>query len=267
MITLVSFCILTMPLSYVFFFEKKYSDNYQSTLKCLKDTEVNIWNVLIITGNLNIRDNNWDPLYPFHSSHSNILLEIADSFNLNLFSPVQQVPTWYSNNANNSNSVINLSFLCSNSIKINKHTIYPNLQYLSNHALLNVDIFITEEFIQNKCQIIIKNSEEKENFISDLIKAIGSIDIMIILNKDDLENIFQEYTRTSEIIWYKHPRYVNVTRRSKDWWNKNCQIKLRNYRSSKLIEDWKSFKSTVKKTKRSFFDDKIQEITSKNWWP
>jgi len=123
----------------------------------------------------------------------------------------------------------------------------------------------TEELIQNKCQIIIRNSEEKENFISNLIKAIGSIDIMIILNKDDLENIFQEYARISEIIWYKHSRYVNITRRSKDWWNKDCQIKLRNYRSSKSIEDWKSFKGTVKKTKRSFFDDKIQKITSKNW--
>jgi len=166
---------------------------------------------------LNIRDNNWDPLYPFYSSHSDISLEIADSFNLNLFSPVQQVSTWYSNNTNNSNSVINLFFLCSNSIKINKQTIYPNLQHLSNHALLTVDISITEELIQNKCQIIIRNSEEKENFISDLIKAIGSIDTMIILNKDDLENILQEYTRISEIIWYKHSRYVNITRRSKNW--------------------------------------------------
>ena len=33
-----------------------YSNSFQSTLKYLKDTEANIHNVLIITGDFNIRD-------------------------------------------------------------------------------------------------------------------------------------------------------------------------------------------------------------------
>jgi len=33
-----------------------YSDDYQSALKYLKDTEVNICNVLIMAGDFNIRD-------------------------------------------------------------------------------------------------------------------------------------------------------------------------------------------------------------------
>ena len=40
-------------------------------------------------------------------------------------------------------------------------------------------------------------------------------------------------------------------------------MKLVKYRSSKKVEDWKAFKETVK-MKRLFFDDKIQEIVSKN---
>ena len=36
---------------------------------------------------------------------------------------------------------------------------------------------------------------------------------------------------------------------------------------SKLTEDWKLFKRVVKKTKRLFFNDKIQEITLKNHKP
>jgi len=41
-------------------------------------------------------------------------------------------------------------------------------------------------------------------------------------------------------------------------------MKLVKYRSSKKVEDWKAFKETIKKMKRLFFDDKIQEIVSKN---
>ena len=36
------------------------------------------------------------------------------------------------------------------------------------------------------------------------------------------------------------------------------------YRSSKLIEGWKTFKRVIKKTKKLFFNDKIQEFTLKN---
>ena len=61
-----------------------YSDSSQSALKYLKDTEANICNVLVMTGDFNIRDSLWDPLYPHHSTHSNYLFEITDSFNLGI---------------------------------------------------------------------------------------------------------------------------------------------------------------------------------------
>ena len=41
-------------------------------------------NVLIMTGNFNIKDNNWDPSYSHHLSHTDTLLKVADSFALNL---------------------------------------------------------------------------------------------------------------------------------------------------------------------------------------
>jgi len=47
-----------------------YSDSSHSALKYLKDTEVNINNVLLMTGDFNIRDSLWDPSFTFYSSIS-----------------------------------------------------------------------------------------------------------------------------------------------------------------------------------------------------
>jgi len=48
------------------------------------------------------------------------------------------------------------------------------------------------------------------------------------------------------------------------WWKKEYSIKLNTYCSSKSLEDWKKFQRFVKQTKYSFFDEKIQDIVSKN---
>ena len=39
-------------------------------------------------GDFNIRDSDWDLSFPHHSVHADLLLEIAESFNLELSSPV-----------------------------------------------------------------------------------------------------------------------------------------------------------------------------------
>jgi len=76
-----------------------YLDNQQSTLKHLKNTEINLNNILIMTENFNIRDNNWDPLYLHYSIHADTLREIANNFNLELSTPINQVSTQYADNS------------------------------------------------------------------------------------------------------------------------------------------------------------------------
>ena len=44
-------------------------------------------------GDFNIRDNDWDLTYPYHSVYSNVLMEVVNSFDLKLSTPVHQVPT------------------------------------------------------------------------------------------------------------------------------------------------------------------------------
>ena len=70
-----------------------YSNEKQTALKYLKDVEVNIHNILIMIGDFNIRDNDWDLTYLYHSIYNNVLMEVVNSFDLKLSTPVYQVPT------------------------------------------------------------------------------------------------------------------------------------------------------------------------------
>ena len=101
-----------------------YSDSSHLALKYLKDTEVNVNNLLIITGDFNIRDSLWDLSFPYHSSISDNLIIIANSFNLDLSTLTNPTPTRYSDIKREANSVIDLMFLHSRSTKLNNHSIH-----------------------------------------------------------------------------------------------------------------------------------------------
>ena len=123
-----------------------YSDSSHSILKYLKDTEVNIPNLLIMTGDFNIRDSIWDPSFPHHSAISDDLMIIANSFNLDLSFPTHCVPTRYLDMVDELNSVIDLIFLWSGLTELNNHSIYLDWHLsmlLSWYQLLSMKKILT----------------------------------------------------------------------------------------------------------------------------
>ena len=166
-----------------------YSDFSHSALKYLKDTEVNISNVLLMMGDFNIRDNLWDLSFPFHASISNNLIMIADSFNLSLSSLTNPGPTRFSDTAGESNSVINLMFLQHGSNKLDNHSILPEYHLFSDHVPLIIDIPIFEEFIQTSKLAIFPNSEQETDFIKGVISNLSKLDTSNIESIDKLEQI------------------------------------------------------------------------------
>ena len=78
-----------------------------------------------MTEDFNIYDSLWNPLFPHYSHISNDLFILADIFNLELSHPIDQVPTRYSDNCQESNSVIDLMFLWSSSTELDNYLIHP----------------------------------------------------------------------------------------------------------------------------------------------
>ena len=164
-----------------------YSDSSHSALKYLKDTEVNINNVLIMTGDFNICDNLWDPSFQFHSPISNNLIMIADSFDLALSSPTNPDPTRFSDTAGGSNSVIDLMFLRHGSAELDNHTILTESRLSSDHAPLSINIPIFEETVQLLKFTIPPKSNQELVFIKDIISNFKSLDTSNIDNFETLK--------------------------------------------------------------------------------
>ena len=173
--------------SIVYWIMNIYSDSLHSALKYLKDTEVNIPNLLIMTSDFNIRDSMWDPSFPHHPAISDDLMTIADSFNLDLSFPTHCIPTRYLDTAGKSNSVIDLMFLRSSSTELNNHSVHPDWHLSLDHAPLTVSIVIDEKNIDSFRFSIVKNSEEEVSFIKEVIHAIKSVDISDISDPIKLE--------------------------------------------------------------------------------
>jgi len=98
-------------------------------------------------GDFNIRDNLWNSLYSYYLSYNDNLFIISDAYDLGLFFPTNQVPTRYSDNCQEVNSVLDLMFLYFGSDELDHHVIYSDWRLTSDYAPLTITISIVEEHI------------------------------------------------------------------------------------------------------------------------
>jgi len=70
-----------------------------------------------------------------------------------------------------------------------------NIVVATTHASLSVSIIVEEEFIQEKKQYIIKNSNKEKKFINKLRYRIGSI---VTTSCEILKCVTQEFTFITE---------------------------------------------------------------------
>ena len=63
--------------------------------------------------------------------------------------------------------------------------------------------------------VIIKNSEDKDNFIAELIDFIKRLDTKSLMNKNGLNRKVQEFANIADHIWFRHSKLINITKHSK----------------------------------------------------
>jgi len=132
---------------------------------------------------------------------------------------------------------------------------------------LSIDISICDEVIQSSKLVITPESEQEKEFIKDIISNFSLLDTSNIDNIESLNQTVNQLGSIIEQIWSKNAKRSKISKHSKQWWSNSCSLALNNYRTSRRRDNWKSFKSTVKEAKCSFFDNKIQEITNKSRGP
>ena len=110
-------------------------------------------------------------------------------------------------------------------------------------------------------------SDQESNFIKNIISNFKSLDMTNIEDIGQLEQVVNQLRMIIDQAWGKNTQKSKISKHSKQWWSDKCKRSLDNYMSSRSLENWKKFKKTVKDVKRSFFNNKIQEITNKSQGP
>jgi len=169
-----------------------YSDSNQTALQALQESMTNIDKTIILTGDFNIRDSNWDPNFRHHSSHTDDLITIADSLGLELSPPSNPGPTRFADNPRNTNSIIDLVFLPPNNTGFGRHTLHPEICKPSDHVPLIIEINIGDVNTDINIWSIKKDSEEEKEFISLLVQGVQSLDILAIRSQANLEASVQQ---------------------------------------------------------------------------
>jgi len=132
-------------------------------------------------------------------------------------------------------------FLYSGSSELNNHSIHPDWQLTLDHASLTIIIPIVEDSVNTTKHLIIKDSEEEVFFVKEVTNSVRNLNTSSLPDIASLDSVVNEFTSTVNNVWEKNSKIINVTKQSKSWWNNNCRRDLENYRSTKSLEDWKTF--------------------------
>ena len=96
------------------------------------------------------------------------------------------------------------------------HQNLTSIQFIQNEYIHQIMLYLQLIFLLTKnTYVIIKNSEDKDNFIAELIDFIKRLDTKSLMNKNGLNRKVQEFANIADHIWFRHSKLINITKHSK----------------------------------------------------
>jgi len=106
-------------------------------------------------------------------------------------------------------------FLQCDSTELNNHSIHPNWYLTSDHIPLSITISIAEINIDLRKRTIVKNSDEEDLFIKEVITTFAKLDTSNILENHQLEKVVTDFADIMESAWTKNSKIINIMKHSK----------------------------------------------------
>jgi len=110
-------------------------------------------------------------------------------------------------------------------------------------------------------------SDHEKAFIDEVILNFKSLNTNNMDDDVKLDRVVKGIGYFIDQVWKDNAKKSRISKHSKQWWSDEYSQALNNYRNSRSLENWKNFKKVIKNVKRSYFNDKIQEIANKRKSP
>ena len=94
---------------------------------------------------------------------------------------------------NDSNSVINLMFLCNSSNELDNHLIYLEWCLILDYTFLIITIPIVKESINSTKHSIIKDRKEEASFIKDITTSIRNLNMSNLSDITSLDRAVNDF--------------------------------------------------------------------------
>jgi len=168
-----------------------------------------------MTNDFNICNNDWDPLYLHHTTHTDDLTTIVDTFNLDLLLPVNPDSTRFADNSTNNNSVHDLMFINSLNIGFNNHYILQDKRLLFDYTLLYVAIQIDISNIDKVKRNIKVGNKKEMKFNTFIASRVFSLNSEALTLHNDIETLTNNIAQIFDKVWDKFSKEIKITKYSK----------------------------------------------------
>jgi hypothetical protein len=234
-----------------------YSDENGSAIQYIKDNLEVFPDLGYMGGDFNCPSSHWDATVLCEHPMATRLMECATSLNMERVAPPSGRATHLPYNAVLYGSILNLVFL----LIYRGYTadLMIGDKGEPDHFPLLLDVPLKVFWPEGKMSIK-ADSEEETDFLAEVIISLSQIPIPDVMSVDHTQAVAQAISKVFDSAWTHHARAKRACARSKSWWDADCDRAKDSVMTSDLPANWMAFKRAMRKAKRKYFDERINEI-------